>query len=58
MQKDLQDQADDHDGDALFTDTYLPQTNGVVAYLCDIIGALSKEHEVVLFAPGETGIFP
>jgi len=40
---------------ALFTDTYLPQTNGVVAYLCDIIGALSKEHEVVLFAPGEHG---
>jgi glycosyltransferase involved in cell wall biosynthesis len=38
---------------ALFTDTYLPQTNGVVAYLCDIMGALSKEHEVVLFAPGE-----
>ncbi|MFH0885393.1 MAG: glycosyltransferase [Candidatus Micrarchaeota archaeon] len=42
---------------ALFTDTYLPQTNGVVAYLCDIIGALSKEHEVVLFAPGEGDFF-
>lgn len=40
---------------ALFTDTYLPQTNGVVAYLCDIIGALSRQHEVVLFAPGEGG---
>jgi glycosyltransferase involved in cell wall biosynthesis len=40
---------------ALFTDTYLPQTNGVVAYLCDIIGALSKKHEVVLFAPGDGG---
>lgn len=38
---------------ALFTDTYLPQTNGVVAYLCDAITELSKNHEVVLFAPGE-----
>lgn len=38
---------------ALFTDTYLPQTNGVVAYLCDAIAVLSKSHEVVLFAPGE-----
>jgi 1,2-diacylglycerol 3-alpha-glucosyltransferase len=38
---------------ALFTDTYLPQTNGVVAYLCDAISVLSKRHEVVLFAPGE-----
>jgi 1,2-diacylglycerol 3-alpha-glucosyltransferase len=38
---------------ALFTDTYLPQTNGVVAYLCDAIHELSKRHEVVLFAPGE-----
>jgi glycosyltransferase involved in cell wall biosynthesis len=37
---------------ALFTDTYLPQTNGVVAYIHDAIGILSKEHEVVLFAPG------
>ncbi|MCI0504450.1 glycosyltransferase [Candidatus Micrarchaeota archaeon] len=38
---------------ALFTDTYLPQTNGVVAFLCDVIGVLSREHEIVLFAPGE-----
>jgi 1,2-diacylglycerol 3-alpha-glucosyltransferase len=38
---------------AFFTDTYLPQTNGVVAYVHDAIKVLSKEHEVVLFAPGE-----
>lgn len=37
---------------ALFTDTYLPQMNGVVAYLNDAISELSKKHEVVLFAPG------
>src|SRR5271157_5332246 len=38
---------------ALFTDTYLPQTNGVVAYIHDAINELSREHEVVLFAPGQ-----
>lgn len=38
---------------ALFTDTYLPQINGVAIYLSDIIRVLSREHEVVLFAPGE-----
>ena len=37
---------------ALFTDTYVPQINGVVAYVQDAIGELSKNHEVVLFAPG------
>ncbi len=36
---------------ALFTDTYLPQTNGVVSYICDSVKLLTKEHEVVLFAP-------
>jgi phosphatidylinositol alpha 1,6-mannosyltransferase len=38
---------------ALFTDTYLPQTNGVAVYIHDAIRTLSKEHEVILFAPGE-----
>lgn len=38
---------------AVFTDTYLPQMNGVVSYLVDSIGVLSKKHKVVLFAPGE-----
>jgi 1,2-diacylglycerol 3-alpha-glucosyltransferase len=38
---------------AIFTDTYLPQMNGVVSYLVDSIGVLSKKHQVVLFAPGE-----
>ena len=37
----------------LFTDTYLPQMNGVVAYLSDAISELCKKHEVVLFAPGD-----
>jgi 1,2-diacylglycerol 3-alpha-glucosyltransferase len=37
----------------LFTDTYFPQMNGVVAYLSDAISELCKKHEVVLFAPGE-----
>jgi phosphatidylinositol alpha 1,6-mannosyltransferase len=36
----------------LFTDTYLPQMNGVVAYLSDAIRQLSRNNEVVLFAPG------
>jgi glycosyltransferase involved in cell wall biosynthesis len=38
---------------AIFTDTYVPQTNGVVAYLTDLIRILARENEVVLFAPGE-----
>ncbi|MDD5171413.1 MAG: glycosyltransferase [Candidatus ainarchaeum sp.] len=38
---------------ALFTDTYLPQINGVSIYISDAIRVLSKEHDVVLFAPGE-----
>lgn len=37
---------------AVFTDTYLPQTNGVVAYLCDSLRLLSRDNDVVLFAPG------
>lgn len=37
---------------ALFTDTFLPQTNGVVVYLQDLIRVLSREHDVVLVAPG------
>jgi 1,2-diacylglycerol 3-alpha-glucosyltransferase len=37
---------------AVFTDTYLPQTNGVVTYLVDSLRLLSKSNDVVLFAPG------
>jgi glycosyltransferase involved in cell wall biosynthesis len=37
---------------AVFTDTYLPQTNGVVTYLVDSLRLLSKNADVVLFAPG------
>ncbi len=37
----------------LFTDTYLPQMNGVVSYLSDAVSELCKRHEVVLFAPGD-----
>ncbi len=40
---------------AWFTDTYLPQTNGVAIYIADALRLLSKTHEVVLFAPGEGG---
>jgi glycosyltransferase involved in cell wall biosynthesis len=36
---------------AIFTDTYLPQMNGVVAYLTDAIRLLRKDNDVVLFAP-------
>lgn len=36
----------------LFTDTYLPQMNGVVSYLSDSLELLSKKHKLVLFAPG------
>jgi glycosyltransferase involved in cell wall biosynthesis len=38
---------------ALFTDTYRPQTNGVVAYIEDAVKLLSVDNDVVLFAPGE-----
>jgi glycosyltransferase involved in cell wall biosynthesis len=38
---------------ALFTDTYMPQTNGVVACIHDTIGALSERNEILLFAPGQ-----
>jgi len=37
---------------AVFTDTYLPQTNGVVTYLVDSLRLLSRDNDVVLFAPG------
>jgi len=37
---------------AVFTDTYLPQINGVTAYLSNSLKLLSKKHDVVLFAPG------
>lgn len=36
---------------ALFTDTYLPQMNGVVACIDDAIRMLKRYNEVVLFAP-------
>jgi 1,2-diacylglycerol 3-alpha-glucosyltransferase len=38
---------------AIFTDTYKPQMNGVVAYLSNCVESLSKKHEVILFAPGD-----
>jgi len=38
---------------AIFTDTYLPQVNGVVTFLQDSIRILSKSHEIVVFAPGK-----
>lgn len=38
---------------AVFTDTYTPQMNGVVCYLSDSLGLLSRKNEIVLFAPGE-----
>lgn len=37
---------------ALFTDTYLPQINGVVSVLEGIIPQLAKNNDVILFAPG------
>ncbi|MEW6036593.1 MAG: glycosyltransferase family 1 protein [Candidatus Micrarchaeota archaeon] len=37
---------------AIFTDTYVPQMNGVVAYLSDAIRLLSRDNDVVVFAPG------
>jgi glycosyltransferase involved in cell wall biosynthesis len=36
----------------VLTDTYKPQTNGVVSYLEDSLEELSLENEVVLLAPG------
>ncbi len=40
---------------AIFTDTYHPQTNGVVSFLSDTISVLRKKHQVVLFAPKNKG---
>ncbi len=37
---------------AVFTETYHPQTNGVVTFLSDMLPLISKNNEVVLFAPG------
>jgi 1,2-diacylglycerol 3-alpha-glucosyltransferase len=37
---------------ALFTDTYLPQINGVVSVLESVIPQLAKNNDVILFAPG------
>lgn len=38
---------------AVFTETYKPQKNGVVVFLSDFLPVISRNHEVVLFAPGE-----
>jgi glycosyltransferase involved in cell wall biosynthesis len=37
---------------AVFTDTYLPQINGVTVYLSSSLKLISKTNDVVLFAPG------
>ncbi|MFH1520241.1 MAG: glycosyltransferase [Candidatus Micrarchaeota archaeon] len=37
---------------AFFTDTYVPQLNGVVVYICDIVKQLSKKNKMIIFAPG------
>lgn len=37
---------------AFFTDTYVPQLNGVVVYICDAVKQLSKKNKMVIFAPG------
>lgn len=37
---------------AFFTDTYVPQLNGVVVYICDAVKQLSKKNRMVIFAPG------
>jgi len=40
---------------AIFTDTFIPQTNGVVTSICNKIKELSKRGiEVIVFAPGKT----
>lgn len=38
---------------AIFTDTYLPQVNGVVSYLESTLPRIARTNDVVLFAPGE-----
>ncbi len=35
------------------TDTYIPQTNGVVTYLRQVLPLLAKKHQITLFAPGK-----
>ncbi len=42
---------------AWFTDTYLPQMNGVVAYINDAVGPLTRDNDLILFAPGEGSRF-
>lgn len=38
---------------AIFTDTYHPQINGVVSYVSNSLRLLSKNNEIILFAPGD-----
>lgn len=38
---------------AFFTDSYYPQTNGVVVFVSALAGELSKKNKVILFAPGK-----
>jgi glycosyltransferase involved in cell wall biosynthesis len=38
---------------AVFTDSFRPQVNGVTVFLQDSLELLSREHDVVLFAPGD-----
>ncbi|MFH2105635.1 MAG: glycosyltransferase [Candidatus Micrarchaeota archaeon] len=37
---------------ALFTDTFHPQKNGVVVFLDQVLNRLSRDHEVLIVAPG------
>jgi len=40
---------------AIFTDTFIPQTNGVVTSICNTIKELSKRNiDIIVFAPGKT----
>jgi 1,2-diacylglycerol 3-alpha-glucosyltransferase len=38
---------------AVFTDTFLPQRNGVVTAICDTLECLQKNHQLTVFAPGK-----
>lgn len=40
---------------AMFTDTFLPQENGVVSEIIYLLKYLHRKHQIALFVPGEDG---
>ena len=41
---------------AVFTDAFLPQTNGMVTHLIESLPILAKNHQIIIFAANQKGI--